>query len=404
MSSIYTGVTGLQANQKAVDVIANNVANLNTIGFKAGRVTFEDTLSSMLQPASAQGINPMQVGQGVASASIDSLMTQGDPQSTGRPLDLAIVGSGFFVANDGNANHYTRDGVMQLDANNRLVLGSNGMSILGWNADITTGNIDTTSVPPGKMTIPMGSHDALQTQNVVLGGNLNAAAATGDSYTTSYTVYDSLGTSHKVDAQFAKSDANTWSWSATSADAAAGSTPGSGTLTFDSSGHLSSGAPAVSLELANPNGATSPMNFNIDLSAVSQLDGTSTVQATSQDGLVMGTLDNFSIDNDGKIYGSFSNGASLLVGQLSLATFSNPAGLTKNGGNLWDVSSNSGIPAVHTPSVGGSIIRSGYVESSNVDLSTEFANLIVAQRGFEANSRSITTADEMLQDVLQLKR
>lgn len=403
MSSIFTGVAGLQANQQAVDVIANNVANLNTIGYKAGRVTFEETLVRTLEAASSMGTNPKQIGMGVGIGTIDTLMTQGDTRPTGRPLDMAVVGSGFFVVNDGQSTHYTRDGVMQLDPQNHLVMSSNGMRVQGWPADVVTSQVNTT-VPPTTLTIPLGTRYAVPTGNVTFGGNLDASSALNTPVTSSYTVYDSLGTRHTVDVNFSKTADSTWTWTASSPDATSGTVPGTGTLSFDANGRLLNTSAPVSLDLASPNGAATPLNFTMDLGGISQLDGESSVQAISQDGLEMGTLDNFSVDSSGKIVGSFSNGASMLVGQLALATFTNPAGMSKEGSNLWNITPNSGEASVQAPSQGGGIIRSGYLETSNVDLSTEFANLIVTQRGFQANSRSITTSDEMMQDILQLKR
>ncbi len=404
MSSIYTGVSGMQANQYAIDVIANNIANLNTIGFKASRVSFQEALTQTMAGSGSIGTSPMQIGMGVATGSINIAMTQGNLRQTGDTRDLAMVGDGFFVVGDDTSQQYTRDGVFQLDAHNRLVMASNGLSVRGWQADRYTGELNTTASAPGEITIPIGSLYAVPTSNAKLGGNLDASAAVGGKMSLSFDIYDSLGTSHAVTVEFTKTAAGTWSWAATSPDAATGSTPGTGTLTFDEHGRLASGTGALSLDLTNANGATSPIDFTIDFSAISQLDGTGSVQAMGQDGLPMGIMQNFAIGEDGVIYGSFSNGASRVVGQLAVARFANPAGLSNTGNNLWNVSLNSGPSLVQPASASGSKVRSGFVEMSNVDLSTEFANMIVTQRAFQANSRSITSADEMMQEVLQLKR
>ncbi|MHB0938746.1 MAG: flagellar hook protein FlgE [Armatimonadota bacterium] len=405
MSSIYTGVSGMQAYQQAVQVVANNVANLNTVAFKAGRITFEETLTQRLFGGSEAGTNPMEIGKGVTIASIDKLMGQGNMQQTGRSLDLAIAGDTFFVVNNpvNNSIHYTRNGSFQLDANNRLVMSSNGMSVVGWQADPFTGLVDVTAAP-GVLHIPLGSVTAIQTTTASIDGNLNASAAMGDTTSASITVYDSQGTGHQIDVEFEKTDAGEWTWTATSPDADAGTTPGSGTLIFDENGVLTSSAGTISLDFTPAGGATSPLVFTMDFGAMTQLDGTSTVQPLSQDGAPMGSLQNIFVSSDGLINGTFTNGATKVLGQLATARFANIAGLSDEGNGLWNTTLNSGTAIIQSAQDGNSIIRSGFLEMSNVDLTNEFANLIVFQRGFQANSRSITTSDEMMQDVLQLKR
>lgn len=397
MGSLFTGVAGLQANQAAVDVIANNIANLNTIAFKASRTTFEETLVQTMSSASAAGVNPMQVGMGVGVATIDVQMTQGGSRPTGRVLDLALVGNGFFTVNDGVSNHYTRDGAFQLDDTNRLVMGSTGYSVAGWPVDnIANGQVNTNVPPSTTLTIPLGARYAVPTGGVNLAGNLDSSAAVGATQQTTFTVYDSLGSTHSIDVEFAKTADNTWTWTALS-----GGT-GTGTATFTEFGQFA-GIDTGTITLNVAPGAAA-QTFDLDFRVVSQLDGESNVGALTQDGLPVGILENYSIDSEGIIYGSFSNGATRTIGQVALTRFSNPAGLVNEGGNLWNTSANSGEPIVDTAAGLGTRVRSGYVEMSNVDLASEFANLIVAQRGFQANSRSITTSDEMLQEVMQLKR
>ncbi|MHB9025450.1 MAG: flagellar hook protein FlgE [Armatimonadota bacterium] len=404
MGSLFTGVAGMIANQQAVDVIANNIANMNTVAFKAGRPTFAETLQQTLYTGSSTGLNPMQVGMGASIGSINTLMTQGNLRPTGRQMDVALVGDAFLMVVDGNTLHFTRDGVLQLDAQNRLVNANSGLTVAGWQADIYTGVMDTTLTPANEITIPLGAYLAIPTSNAFFGGNLDATTAVGGSFATPISIYDSLGTLHSLDVTFTKTAANTWGWVASSTEAAGGTTPGSGTITFNTQGAVTSGPGAVSLDLASANGATDPVNFTLDFSSISQLDGASTIQATRQDGLPMGQLTNFSIDVNGQIIGSFSNGVSRVVAQIAVARFTNPSGLLKEGVNLWGVSASSGMPSVQTADAASTKLRSGYVEMSNVDLANEFANLIVTQRGFQANSRSITTSDEMLQDLMQLKR
>jgi flagellar hook protein FlgE len=406
MESMYIGVSGMQAHQKAVSVIGNNVANLNTVAFKAGRVSFQEELVSTMRVGSAQGTNPMQVGGGVSISSIDTVMTPGVLRPTNRTLDLAIVGGGFFVVDDGTNQRFTRAGVFQMDDDNRIVLAGNGMRAVGWSADIFTGAMDSTIAPTNDLRIPLGTLYAVSTANASFAGNLNASAAIGATSTASVEAYDSLGTAHRIDVEFEKTAAATWSWTASSPDGIIVAAPGTGTLSFDSHGNVTSATSdgTINLALTTPNGADATLSFAVDFSAVSQLDGEFSVQTTSQDGLPMGTLDSFSIDNEGQILGTFSSGASRLLGQLALANFTNPAGLQREGNNLWSISPNSGSAVVTPAGSSASSLRSGYLEQSNVDLTSEFTELIIAQRGFQANSRSITTSDDLMQEVLQIKR
>jgi flagellar hook protein FlgE len=406
MISIFTGVAGMRAGQRAIDVIANNIANLNTIAFKSGRVSFQEALVQTLRAGSTAGTNPMQVGLGVGVASIDNIMDQGNLKSTSRPTDLAITGDGFFIVSNGTGFSYTRDGNFQLDANNRLVSASNGMAVEGWAADPATGQINTSAnlSPSSALTIPLGTMAvARQTSNSVFKANLDASSAADTVVNSTFSIYDSLGQTHQITVAFTKSDtANTWDWTASSPDGTSDST---GTLTFDANGQLDTAGNALSLTLTNPNGATSPIDLTLDFSTVTQLVGDSNVQVVSQDGLPTGTLQSFSIDQNGIITGVFDNGMAQTLGQLALARFANPAGLDKQGSNLYGVSPNSGIALIAPPGVGGTgTVSAGQLEMSNVDLANEFANLVVTQRGFQANSRVITTGDEMLQDLLTLKR
>ncbi|HEY3417315.1 MAG TPA: flagellar hook-basal body complex protein, partial [Armatimonadota bacterium] len=281
---------------------------------------------------------------------------------------------------------------------------NSGLTVEGWQANLYTGQLDTSVAPSSSISIPLGSFLAVPTSHAFFGGNLDATTAVGANVTIPINVYDSLGSQHALSVSFTKTAASTWTWTASSTEAAAATTPGTGTITFDSSGAVTSGTGTVDLNLASPNGAINPVHFALDFTGVSQLDGSSTIQATRQDGQNMGQLTNFSIDANGQILGSFSNGISRMLGQIAVTKFSNPAGLLKEGTNLWGISPNSGMPITQTADAASTKIRSGYVEMSNVDLATEFANLIVTQRGFQANSRSITTSDEMLQDLMQLKR
>lgn len=406
MISIFTGVAGLRAHQRAVDVIANNIANLNTVGFKAGRASFQEALVQTLKAGSTTGVNPMQVGLGVNVGSIDNVMTQGNLKSTARPTDLAIVGDGFFVLSNGNSLAYSRDGVFQLDAENRLVSAGNGMRVAGWAADPTTGAVNTSAAvtPASELVIPLGTLSiARQTTTASYQANLDASAAGGTDVATSFTLFDSLGQSHQVDVTFTKSaTTNEWDWSATGADFTGSDT---GTLTFNANGQITTPSEPLSLTLTNPNGANANIDLDLDFSIVTQLAGASTVQVVYQDGVPLGTLESYIVNETGLLTGIFGNGMSQALGQIALARVPNPGGMSRMGDNLYGLSPNSGLAVIAPPGTSGNgKVASGFLEMSNVDLASEFADLVITQRGFQANSRIITTADEMLQDVLTIKR
>ena len=406
MSAIYSGVSGLDAQQQAMDVIANNIANVNTTGYKASQTNFVDTLSNTLFGGSTDGQNPMQVGSGVAVGSIAANMAQGNLQATGISSDCALQGNGFFILGNGTESLLTRNGGFSLDANDRLISTDNGLPVLGWQADPITGAVDTSAAvgPNSGLTIPLGTmSQARATGNVVYQSNLDATTAVGDTVTTSFSVYDSLGNSHQVELDFTKTADNTWTWSASGNDFDP-SAPATGTVTFDSNGQCQSSSLSCSLSLLSPNGASNPMDFSVNTSAITQLAGNSSVSAVSQDGLPMGTLTSYSIDKTGMIIGQFSNGMTQDLGQIAVASVNNPDGLAKTGGSLYSLSPNSGMMTIATAGQGGcGTIASGNLELSNVDLAQEFANLIVTQRGFEANSRIVTTADQLMQDTVAMK-
>jgi flagellar hook protein FlgE len=407
MISIFTAVAGLQTYQRAVDVIANNIANVNTIGFKSARVSFAESLCQTLRAGSESGINPMQIGLGVGLGSIENLVTQGNLKSTGRPTDVAILGDGYFVLSDGQRISFTRNGVFQLDGKNRLVAASNGMQVLGWLADPATRTIDTTTNidRSAEIIVPIGTRlAARQTSSAIYQGNLDAAQDPAVPVDTSFTIYDSLGAAHQIVLTFTKSavNPNEWSWAVTSPD---GTSADTGVMTFTSNGECQTNSIGFTLTLTTPGGATAAIPITADLTTVTQLVGTTSAQAVSQDGLPVGSLQSFSIDEMGVVTGIYSNGMSERLAQIALAGFTNPAGLTKRGGGLYEPSPNSGTPNIKPANVGSNgTLAAGFLEMSNVDLAQEFANLIVTQRAFQANSRVVTTADEMLQDVLTLKR
>ena len=415
IQAMYSGVSGLKAHKIDLDVIGNNIANINTTGFKAGRVTFREMLSQTLRGAGAPttgvgGSNPMQVGLGVGVSAIDLLTNQGSLQATGRPTDMAIEGNGLFVLGDSSGFFYSRDGSFQVDSDSNLVAAASGMKVLGWMADPATGTVDTTApvLPTSALKVPIGKLGiGKATSAMSFGGNLDARTETGGQISRTAQFYDSLGVSHPLNLVFEKTaDAAKWTYSFYSADAADPDVPlATGTIVFNDKGQPDVEEATLSVTFAVPNGATSPQTLKVSFQSVVQRAGESSIEPSSGDGSPPGTLETFSIDRNGVIFGNFTNGSIQALGQLAIGTFSNPAGLNRAGSNLMTESPNSGLPRIGVAGVGSrGNISVGFLESSNVDMATEFANMIVAQRGFQANSRIITAADEILQELVQLKR
>lgn len=412
MRSMYAGVSGLRAHQLMMDVVGNNIANVNTVGFKASRVQFSDTLSQILRAPSggtggASSISPMQVGLGVGVEATNLVMSQGAHQLTERSLDVAINGEGFFVADRFGEELYTRVGSFKFDQSGFLI-DSNGGFIQGWN--LGTGQAIDTGTPPGRVQLtPGGTIDPKPTSVIRLGGNVPASAEVDASATrTSIEVIDVLGSEHRVGLNFTKTAANEWLLSATGPD---GADLGSATLTFDgATGQLIGDTTLTGFSLT-PSGGASPVNFSIDLvgeegeSPLTQFGDLADVRALDQDGATVGFLRSFAISDEGIITGLYSNGDARDLAQTALALFSNPGDLLKEGDSYYRSNGASGNPSIGASSTNGrGSISAGVLEMSNVELAREFTDLIVAQRGFQANSRLITTSDEMIQELVNLKR
>lgn len=408
LRSLFAAISGMRSQQTKLDVIGNNIANVSTTGFKGSRVKFQDMLSQTIRSASAPmggraGTNPSQVGLGMTVAGIDTIHTQGSLQATGRTTDLAIQGSGFFLVNDGRRNLYTRDGAFSLSLTNDLVNSSSGLKVMGWMAD-SSGAINTQDLLQ-PISIPLGEKVMTQaTGSVVLTGNLSSGVAIASSEHTTYvTVYDSKGAPHELAVEFEKhaTDANRWQWSVTSIEGlSVGS--GTGTVQFTASGELDT-ATSGPVTLTVPGAST--VSFSFDFASLSQVAGDTTALVKFQDGYPPGELLTFSIGNTGVITGTYSNGLISDLGQIAVAYFANPEGMLKTAGNLYDVSSNSGEARIGSAGVEGrGSIETGMLEMSNVDLATEFTEMISTSRAFQANSRVVNTSDEMLQELIQLKR
>lgn len=422
MRSMFSAISGLRAHQTWMDVIGNNIANVNTTGFKVGRVRFTDILSQLVRGASGPteqrgGINPLQIGLGAVVGAVDTIHTQGALQLTGKPSDLAIQGDGFFVVSDGSQTLYTRDGAFDIGSDLRLVNPSNGFYVLGWQAD-ANGNVDTAG-PVGPITIPIGQQlDAVPTTQITVQGNLDAnqdAAAPTPHYVTKVSIVDSQGKRHEFYILFEKTGPNTWNYTMQEDDprtatveddpefALGGTT--SGTLVFDADGNLDAAASTIAaVDLDASAGGASVVSVTPDFRRLTQLAAPSTANAAAN-GAPAGSLTTFTVSQSGEVLGIYSNGVTKVIGQVALALFTNPGGLMKVGGNAYLPTVNSGEPIIGPADSGGrGKIASGYLEMSNVDLAQEFTSMIMAQRGFQANSRVITASDEVLQELVNLRR
>jgi flagellar hook protein FlgE len=425
LRSMFSAISGLKAHQTKMDVVGNNIANVNTVGYKSQSTVFEDTLSQLMRNGSAPtaetaGTNPAQVGLGVKVASIATNFSQGSTQNTGRSSDFMISGDGFFMTKSGNETLYTRAGSFDFDGAGNLVT-PDGAKLQGWTA---TNGVVNTNGPVGDLAIPYGQNmPPAATTNSSVVGNLSAdAVATDAPVQTQVTMYDSLGNAHQVSYVFQKT-ATPNAWTADVLDqngvtmlpttTAPGPPPVTTTSKIPVTFNASTGAmtaPSGAAFTFTPPSSTYPSwagPVTVDLTSVSQFGGKSTATATTPAagaGSALGTLESFSLGNDGTITGIYSNGLRQPIGQLALATFANPSGLTKAGDTSYRVGDNSGNPLVGVAGTGGrGTLSAGALEMSNVDLSEEFTGLIIAQRGFQANSKVITTSDQILQDLVNMK-
>lgn len=402
LRSLSTAVSGLRGHQIKLDVIGNNIANVNTVAFKKSQARFEDLLSQTMQGATAPavrgGINPSQVGMGMRVSSILGNNYQGPVQNTDRETDLAIEGAGYFIVSDGQQNYYTRDGSFSRDGSGHLV-NINGLRLMGWAGTAGSAAAELTS-----LHIPLGEQaEARATSQIDFAGNLDLQTGAGDSYSREQYVYDSLGRCHYIEFVFTRSadgdEVNRWSYEAF----VDGGSIGSGELFFAGNGKVS----RVEVEepaLYEPAGAD-VMEIGLNFQDVTQLAGPSNLLVRGQDGFAAGELVSFEIGRDGAVTGIYSNGMVENIGQIALAYFVNPEGLAKEGGNLHQVTANSGEARMGLPGTEGrGVIRSSALEMSNADIAVEFTELITTSRAFQANTRVITTSDEILMEVINMKR
>ena len=464
MRSLFSGVAGLQNHQVRMDVLGNNIANVNTTGFKKGRVNFQDLLYQQMSGASRPsgevgGVNPKEIGLGMSIASVDTIHTQGSLQTTGVMTDLALQGNGFFVLKKGESTLYTRAGDFGLDRDGRLVNPATGYRVQGWLAKNINGKeVLSTSGQLEDLVIPVGSKDpAKATSRVDLACNLDkrtveipegAAADTVEQGTwrVEEKIYDSFGTPHILRTEFRKAVGQPNRWQATVTVDPEAATPtntaialgqevraGTGNsfiVEFDNNGLLRRVADGqgnqspqagaldmgVSFDVqgATPaeGGGATRQTFRLALgtvgsatNTVTQMAERSSTKVFQQDGYTMGYLDTFKIDQAGVITAVYSNGSNRTIGQMALGSFTNPNGLEKVGETNFVQSNNSGMANIGPSGIAGKgKVIAGTLEMSNVDLAEQFTDMIVTQRGFQANSKTIQTSDQMLQELLTLKR
>jgi flagellar hook protein FlgE len=433
--SFYAGLSGLQANSNRLNVIGNNLANLNTVGFKTSRVTFEDIFS---QPGSGAGVNgagnPQQVGLGVQLAGIQQVFSQGSMQTTSLVTDVAVQGNGFFVMEDSNGGaRFTRAGAFTFDQNGFLVNAA-GHFVQGYTAQdadgnvVGSGSIGNIQIPTGMTAPPRASTFFESVINLNADAMIDDPATAGvdeaETFSTSLTVFDSLGARHVLTLNIRPEDTDAdgmidqWDYEITGVgDEIAGGTAGtpyvlsSGALTFDAQGQLTAGTGNVTVSVPGWSNGAATQDIEWRLfddtgdSLITGFAGTSSTSSSNQDGFSVGQLRTLIVDQDGVLSGVFTNGVTLQLARFALATFNNYNGLLKSGQNSFIETVASGQATIGAASSGGrGLVRANSLELSNVDITQEFTDLIVSERGYQANSRIITTTDSVIQEALNLKR
>jgi flagellar hook protein FlgE len=394
LRSLFSGISGLRAHQQMMDVTGNNIANVNTTGYKSSQTVFQDTLSQMVNAAGAPqnqsgGTNPAQVGLGVRLASINANFGQGAAQTTGKSSDMMIQGDGFFVVKSGGEALYTRAGSFTFDANGSLTTPS-GQIVQGWAAD---DGVVNTAGSPGDLKLPIGvSLAPTATTSLTFTGNFSNEAAINETKDIPVKMYDTNGAPTTVPVHFVKTGAAEWTMSLPDGT--------SQPITFVNGKAI--GAPDAT---GQDTGKLTLGSYEVDVHDLTQYSGESEARVSNSNGSGAGILSSYTVSNTGQIVGVFSNGLKQTLGQLALANFNNVNGLEKIGDSMFRSTVNSGLAQVGPAgSAGLGLITSGALEMSNVDLAQEFTNLVIAQRGFQANSRIITTSDEILQELVNLKR
>ena len=422
LRSMFSAISGLRAHQTKMDTVANNIANVNTVGFKTQNTVFETTLTQVLRSgrgpdATEGGTNPAQVGLGVKLAAITTDFGQGKTQNTGRALDFMIQGDGFFVTENQGQQLYTRAGSFTFDGAGKLIT-SDGNRVQGWMADEagkidTGGTLEDLQVQYGAALPPRATTSVTMSRNVMI----DAAAVNGadtNVRVAKATVYNAAGVEQRLNLTWTQKTVNntngnsTWTLKIANEDGTTTPTPVTADVAFTAGGvptfsNLSAGTTAGNKMTIPGWGNAAGVTFDFG-QVTAQAAGTA-ISAVDQDGFTAGSLSSFALAEDGTITGVYTNNERRAIGKLALATFDNPSGLINMGNTSYAIGDNSGVALIGAAGTGSlGTLTSGALEMSNVDLSEEFTGLIIAQRGFQANSKVITASDELLQDLVNLKR
>ncbi|AJY14130.1 flagellar hook protein FlgE [Burkholderia dolosa] len=408
------GLSGLAGASSALDVIGNNIANANTVGFKSSTAQFSDMYANSI----ATSVNT-QIGIGTTLASVQQQFAQGTINTTNSSLDVAINGNGFFQMSNNGVITYTRDGTFQRDKNGYIV-NSQGMNLMGYaagaNGVINTAQTvplqaPTTNIAPTATTKITGQFNLNSQDKVPTKTPFDPTDNTTYNYSTSIQVYDSLGGSQAVNMYFVKSAAGTWE---AYAGVQGGTATDLGTITFDTSGAISgttlpgSTTPTTTLgqfqfTVPNTDGSATPQSLTLDLTGTTQYGGKDGVNNLAQNGYASGTLTTYTIGADGKLTGNYSNGQTAVLGQIAIANFNNPNGLVAIGGNQFVETAASGVPQISAPgSTNHGTLQGSALENSNVDLTSQLVNLITAQRNYQANAQTIKTQQTVDQTLINL--
>jgi len=427
LRSMFSAISGLRAHQTKMDTVANNIANVNTVGFKTQNTVFETTLTQVLRSgkgpdATEGGTNPAQVGLGVKLAAITTDFGQGKTQNTGRALDFMIQGDGFFVTKSGGQQLFTRAGSFTFDGAGKLIT-ADGNRVQGWMSDVD-GNIDTggtledlqiqygAALPPKATTAVTMSRNVLIDPNAAPGANVKVAKAT---------VYNQAGVEQRLNLTWTQQSVDNSTgdsyWLLNVANEDGSTTPAPVTYGAKFSAGKDPVFSAAGATTATPTdtygtahtiavpGWGAPTGATFDFAQVTAQAAGTAIAAVDQNGYTAGSLSSFSLAEDGTMTGVYTNNERRAIGKLAMATFDNPSGLINMGNTSYAVGDNSGVALIGAAGTGSlGTLSSGALEMSNVDLSEEFTGLIIAQRGFQANSRVISASDELLQDLVNLKR
>jgi flagellar hook protein FlgE len=418
MASFFIPLTGLEADSTALNTIANNLANMNTTAYKAQTTNFSDLFYQQIGQAGSG--DPTQVGAGVKIASITSDFTVGGQNSTGVSSNVALSGNGLFVLSNGSSNEFTRDGNFTVASNGNLTT-QDGLDVMGYPA---VNGVVNTNAPLTTINIPVGEVEAPQaTSTFSMTANLNSTTATGSGFPGQVTLYDSLGNPQVATVTYTETGINTWNYSIAlpAASFTSGvSTPVTGTMTFATNGTLSqvngtnvgtAVGDASSIPVAfnglKDGSANLSMNWNLLSAAgkptISQVNAASAVAATAQDGYTSGEYNGFTISKNGTVEATFTNGQTQAIGQLALANVTNLQGLQLQGDGAYATTLASGAASFGVSGAAGlGAMTDGALEQSNVNISAEFSDLIIAQRAFEANSKAITTFDTVTQETINM--